>query len=1019
MSIPISVNLDPEGDLLNEIYLQVLSDQGVCAFIVTEESRRIVSVNDILCSILDKDPSSIMDGTVELLLGEIAGAETNIMQRQFEINNSSYSIFSFKHAVHGEQNLEKDILMRDVFYRGVVESVPDAVLTIDKKGIITVWNRAAEDLFGWTAQEAVGRSVDQLVRSVNGQDEISANEIINGKVIRAFECIRRGKEDTEKKVSVSVSPIVVHGENVGAVGVYKDLSHRESIQKRLEENEIKFRAITETAQDAVIIIDSDSRVSFFNSSAELMFGYKRSETLGRKLHHLIAPESYWEMIEMGLKQFRETGKGIMVGRVVEMEGRRKNGSVFPVELSVSSFFMNGGWQATGILRDISERKGIELELIEAREAALNAARTQSEFLANMSHEIRTPLNAIIGTTDLMLETELTSSQKNLLRLSRNASDNLLNIVNDILDISKVEAGKIELERIPFDLHEDFEKTCETLSLRAHEKKLEFICRIYPETPRWVLGDSPRLKQVLINLIGNAVKFTSHGEIIVEAKPYDQGRISFSVTDTGIGIPPGKVESIFMSFTQADSSHTRKYGGTGLGLAISTRLVELMGGSLSVQSQVDSGSTFTFYCDLPEIDSMSLPEKFEKCDLSGKQILVVDDNNNSRLLLKELLEDDGASVHIADGGTSALDMIRGSQYDAILLDCSMPELDGFATTEKMKKNSIDSSEIIMMLTTDNSDEQIKKCESLGVEHYLYKPLRRSHLRKQVMSVVEGFSVPSDPASFSVASKYSIEEMHLSVLLAEDSPDNRFLILKYTEAFPWEITVAENGREALDHFMERKFDLILMDMQMPVMDGYEATRSIRAHEAMSMSNHTPIVALTAHALKDEVKKCLSAGCDIHISKPIRKKDLIERLDDLLRIMGSREGSPDLSEDMQQSEILVLNQTEAVEKPSDTITQGPVAYVPEDLEPLIPGYIANRRSDIINIRQLVSQENYTEAQRLAHSMKGSGGGYGFEEITKLGASMEIAAKSCSGTEILSGIDELEHYLDTVSIQYVDDDE
>ncbi|MEA3266523.1 MAG: PAS domain S-box protein, partial [Candidatus Fermentibacteria bacterium] len=784
------INPDPEGDLLSETYLQVFSDQGVCAFIVAEESRRIVSVNDILCSILGKDSSSIMDGTAEQLLDEIAGSETNIMQRKFVVNKSSYSIFSFKHSVHGEQNPEKDILMRDMFYHGVVQSVPDAVLTTDKKGIITAWNRAAEDLFGWSTQEAVGRSVDQLVRSGSGQDDISSSEIINGKVIRAFECIRRGKEDTEKKVSVSVAPIVVHGENVGAVGIYKDLSHRESIRKRLEENEIKFRAITETAQDAVIIIDSDSRVSFFNSSAELMFGYKRSETLGRKLHHLIAPESYWEMIEMGFKQFRETGKGIMVGRVVEMEGRRKNGSVFPVELSVSSFFMDGGWQATGILRDISERKGIELELIEAREAALNAARTQSEFLANMSHEIRTPLNAIIGTTDLMLDTELTSSQKNLLRLSRNASDNLLNIVNDILDISKVEAGKIELERIPFDLHEDLEKTCETLSLRAHEKKLELICRIHPDTPRWVSGDSPRLRQVLINLIGNAVKFTSLGEIFVEVKPYDQGRISFSVTDTGIGIPPGKVESIFMSFTQADSSHTRRYGGTGLGLAISTRLVDLMGGTLSVRSQVDSGSTFTFFCDLPETESMSLPEKFEKCDLSGKHILVVDDNNSSRLLLKELLEDDGASVHIADGGTSAMDMIRGSRYDAILLDCSMPDLDGFKTTEEMKKNSIDSREIVMMLTSDNSDEQIKKCESLGVEHYLYKPLRRNHLRKQVMSVIEGFAVSSHPASFSRPGKYPIEEMHLSLLLAEDSPDNRFLILKYTEDFPWEITVAEN-------------------------------------------------------------------------------------------------------------------------------------------------------------------------------------------------------------------------------------
>jgi len=907
MSIYISkrMNPGPEEGFINETFLQVLSDQRICAFIAANETGRIVSVNEILCTVLHKDQSLINGTTVEMLLNEIAGAEAEIMQRQFKTEDSLlYSIYSFKYSVSSEE----------------------------------------------------------------------------------------------------LKPID------GAAG---------STRRSPDENEIRFRAITETAQDAVIIIDSDSRVSFFNSSAELMFGYNRSETIGQKLHHLIAPEIYWEMIEMGFKQFRETGEGIMVGRVVEMEGRRKNGSIFPVELSVSSFFMNGGWHAIGMLRDISERKGIELELIEAREAALNAARTQSEFLANMSHEIRTPLNAIIGTTDLMLDTEITSSQKKLLRLSRNASDNLLNLLNDILDISKVEAGRIELENIVFDLYEEFEKTCETLSLRAHEKELEFVCRIHAETPRWVMGDPSRLKQVIINLIGNAIKFTSHGEITVDVSPYDEGRISFSVTDTGIGIPSGKVESIFMSFTQADSSHTRRYGGTGLGLAICARLVELMGGRISVSSQFGSGSTFSFFCDLPEADSISLPDKTEQCDLSGKHILVVDDNETSRVLVKEFLENNGASVDLADGGITALGMIHDVRYEAILLDYLMPQMDGPETAENMKKDSIETSAIIMMLTSNNSDEQIRKCKLLGIENFLYKPLRMSYLQKQIMSTIDGLVVPSDTGSYSRGRKHPIEEKHLSLLLAEDSPDNRFLILKYTEAFPWKITVAENGREAVDHFLNERFDLILMDMQMPVMDGYEATRSIRSHEAMTMGEHTPIVALTAHALNDEVKKCLDAGCDIHISKPVRKRDLVEKLDDLIRILSPREGIPDLAEDLQELDAPDPNPTEVAEKSSGNVAQGTVAYVPEDLEPLIPGYMANRRKDILNIRQLVVEENYTEAQRLAHSMKGSGGGYGFEEISKLGAEMEIAAKSSTGAEILSGIDKLEHYLDTVSILYVEDDE
>ncbi|MCD4708902.1 MAG: PAS domain S-box protein [Candidatus Sabulitectum sp.] len=917
-----------------------------------------------------------------------------------------------------EQKFAKELLKQNIFFRKVVESVPDAVVSIDTEGLITGWNKEAVKLFGWTVEEAIGQPVDNLVSTGTEEYKISSEAVIGGEIIRGLECTRRGKNLAEKKVSVSVAPIIVDGESQGAVGVYTDLSDRDSILELLRENEIKFRTITESAQDAVIIIDAYSCVSFFNSAAELMFGYRRSETIGKELHKLIAPEEYWEMIEMGLSQFRNTGQGMMIGRVVETEGVRKNGTVFPVELSVSSFFLNDSWHATGILRDISERKRIELELIEAREGALNATRTKSEFLANMSHEIRTPLNAIIGTNDLLWNTDLTSAQKSYLRVSRNASDNLLSLINDILDISKVEAGKIELEEIPFNLYEDIEKTCETLALRAHEKVLELNCRIHPDTPRWVMGDPSRLKQVITNLIGNSIKFTDKGEITVEVKPFDEDKVKFSVTDTGIGIPEGKVEAIFMSFTQADSSHTRRYGGTGLGLAISTRLVELMGGEISVKSEVNSGSSFSFFCDLPETDLMDINDRSLPPDISGRSVLVADDNRGNRMILKELLEGWGAVVDLADCGAPALRMLGDRKYDTILLDYMMPDMDGSEVVDYMRRDQISTDSVIMMLTCDDSNSLIEKCRLSGIDRFLFKPVRRAELSKQIHGVISGVASEAESDKLSPDTETSIEKMHLSVLLAEDSPDNRFLIIKYAEAFPWEITIAENGQEALDLYLQKKFDLILMDMQMPVMDGYEATRSIRAHESISMGGHTPIVALTAHALREEVKRCLDAGCDVHISKPVRKKNLVKQLDELLKIMGPREGFPELATDVQEGRIEKIEPPEDTAESPDNYPRGPIACVPNDLEPLISGYLKNRRGDVVNIRQHVHDGDYAEAQRLAHSMKGSGGGYGFDKITQLGAAMEIAAKSQDGVNILSGIDELEIYLDTVRIEYVDEE-
>ena len=900
------------------------------------------------------------------------------------------------------KKLEEELKSSSEYFRQVVESVPDAVVTIDVKGHVTSWNREASNIFGWTPEEAIGKPLDDLVRTESGKNEIVSLQVIEGQIIKGLECTRRGKSPVEKKVFVSVAPIVIEGESRGAVGIYTDLSDRESILEKLRANQVRFKSITDSAQDAVIIMDENGCISFFNASAERMFGYHRTETIGKRLHQLLAPDTYREMFDMGFPDFRKTGRGIVIGRVMEMEGKRKDGTVFPVELSVSSYYTDGGWHATGILRDITDRKRTELELIEAREGALNAVRTKSEFLANMSHEIRTPLNAIIGTTDLLWETAIDQRQRNYLRVCRNAGENLLALINDILDISKVEAGRVDLENIPFDLSETVEKTCETLALRAHEKGLELNSRILPGTPRWVIGDPSRLRQILINLIGNSIKFTEKGEVTVTVGRNPDKSTYFSVVDTGIGIPEGKLESIFMSFTQADTSHTRRFGGTGLGLTICRKLVELMGGTMSVSSELDKGSEFIFSIFLEEAAPRETAARNGVRDsLRGVKILVVDDNESSRTILREILESWDAVVSLANNGGDAVKMVEDQTFDVILLDCTMPGMNGFQALDEMKQRGISGESVIMMLKADGSGEGTDECREIGIQKYVFKPVRRVELEELINSVLSGTSGVAISESASVVERIPVEDRELMILLAEDSPDNRFLIIKYLEAYPWKLKVAENGREAVELYEQREksFDVILMDMQMPVMDGYEATRAIRAIESREQSEHTPIVALTAHAMNEEIKKCIDAGCDLHISKPVRKKTLIRELDDLLSATGAKEGTPD---------IATLPLTD----------EGYTAHVSADLEPLIPGYLENRKKDIETITEHVENGNFSEAARLAHSMKGSGGGYGFDRITELGAMMEIAARSSDGAVVISGLEQLKHYLKTVKIEYVDEE-
>jgi two-component system sensor histidine kinase/response regulator len=660
------------------------------------------------------------------------------------------------------------------------------------------------------------------------------------------------------------------------VKVYLDLYvQREEllkIQGTLEDTQTRLRTILDNVLDGIIMIDGSGIVISINPAVVNMFGYEAADIVGRNIKMLM-PEPNRGSHDGYLARYQSTGTTRAIGVGRELEGLTKAGLTFPMELTVSEVSFRGQRMFVGLVRDITERKRVEDMSGRAKVAAEAANRTKSDFLANMSHEIRTPLNAILGMTYLAQRANPTPRQQTYLTKIGIAGQSLLGIVNDILDFSKIEAGKLEAEHIVFSLDDVLNNVVDIVGQKAEEKGIAIVCTVPRDVPRSLIGDPLRLGQVLINLVHNAIKFSDKGEIGVRVAVQDgtlnEVRLAFSVRDHGIGMSAEQVANLFQSFNQADTSFTRKYGGTGLGLAISKQLCELMGGAISVESEVGKGSTFTFSVSFAIATKEQLGVRKSQDKLLKRSVLIVDDSEIIRKVLLGMVQANGFLGRAVSSGEEALSaLVHGSQvgqpFDLVLMDWRLPGIDGIEASRRIKEHTtLRPIPAIVMISAFESEEVLRGLKQPRFDAFLVKPITETVLMRTIVSISGENIAGPDSGLQPVAGNLLSDLTGRRVLVVEDNEINRDLASELLCDLGIRTAVAINGRHGVDEVLAQPFDLVLMDIQMPVMDGLAATRLIRADARF---HDLPIIAMTAHAMRGDRERSLDSGMNDHLTKPI---------------------------------------------------------------------------------------------------------------------------------------------------------
>ncbi len=857
-------------------------------------------------------------------------------------------------------------------FRALFEEAPVAYHEIDREGIVRRVNRAECDLLGFEPEKILGRPVWELVAPE--EREVSRESVrmkLSGKRpigVLQRELVRRDGQ----RLIVEIHEKLIRdasGATVGIRSALLDITERKRAEAALRENQEKTRLIVDTAQEAFVAMDASGRIIDWNKEAESTFRWPRAEVLGRLLAETIIPPQHREAHRRGLEHFLATGEGPVLNRRLELTALRRDGQEFPVELTIAPVRVGNHWIFNAFLHDISERKRAEVELARARDAALESARLKAEFVANMSHEIRTPLNAIIGMTGLLLDTELSSQQREFADTVRNSGEALLAIINDILDFSKIESGRMTIEKLDFDLRDAIESAVELVAGRAQAKGLELALALDPDVPTALRGDPGRLRQVLTNLLSNAVKFTDRGEVVVRASKEneldDLVVVRLAVKDTGIGLSREGMRRLFQSFTQADASTTRKYGGTGLGLAICRQLVELMHGEIGVESKPGQGATF--WCKLPfeKQPAEKLARALARADLAGLSVLVVDDNATNREIVRLQVSSWRMRCDTVAGGAEALAVLRRAAcgqnaYHLAILDMQMPEMDGLAVARAIRADEALAPLRVVIMTSLAHALEPQAMEEAGIAAYLTKPVKQSALFDCLATVMgEAKPAPRPPAPPPVALP---GRKHFRVLVVEDNAVNQRVALLQLQKLGYEADAVGNGLEALDALSRIPYHLVLMDCQMPEMDGFEATAEIRRREGAG--KHTPIVAMTASALGDDRAKCLAVGMDDYISKPVKLEELGEAL--------ARWDAP--------VDRVALAALRGLGGAGDRDTFGT----------LVGLYLKDTPGHLAALRRAVQEGNAGELKRAAHTLKGSSGSLGARGMQELCMRAEALAET-----------------------------
>ncbi|QIN81618.1 PAS domain S-box protein [Rubrobacter tropicus] len=911
--------------------------------------------------------------------------------------------------------------------RALVETASDAIVSFGRDAKILSFNPAAERIFGYPADEVVGNSLTLLLPE-GAREEIAGNLHVlwTEPDLTVFEhpmeTTARRKDGSEFPVEVSLSR-TERGDDTLFIGLVRDITDRKQSERALRESEERYRLVSRATNEAIWDNDLKTGTQTWDGAVEEMFGYALEEIPndGSWWEERIHPEDR-ERVLSGLESVLASGTDAWTD---EYRFGRKDGTFASVVDRGYVVRDRGGapTRMIGSMLDVTERARAEEELREAREAAEAANRAKSEFLANMSHEIRTPMNGVIGMTELLLDTPLSPEQQEFVETVRLSGENLLAIINDILDFSKIEAGQMRLETIDFDLRAAVEDVMALFAGRAHSKGLELASLVEYDVPTALRGDPGRIKQVLSNLVSNAVKFTEKGEVVLRVErsgdsPDEADRIGVrvSIRDTGIGMAPEQQRGVFESFSQADASTTRRYGGTGLGLAISKQLVELMGGEIGVESEPGVGSTFCFFLPLRRQPAGAQATK-PRADLHGLRALVVDDNATNRSILARQLSSWGVESASSADGPDALKELRGAagrgdSYDLAILDMQMPGMDGMELARKIKEDPTLSPTRLILLTSVGQRGDGEEARDAGIHAYLTKPVRQSDLHGALAAVMGGVREP-DQKEARLVTRHTLREERTGnrarLLLAEDNPVNQKVAVRMLENIGYRVDVARNGCEAVEAIShadpEASYAAVLMDVQMPEMDGYEATATIRRREREAGDGRrVPILAMTANAMVGDREKAIEAGMDDYLSKPVGAEELaavlarwvVEDTPEATSGAASGAGDPEGSPASEQTPL-----------DPDVLKVLHELGDPEFFSELIEMFLENASEHLRDLKRAAGKGEDSAVELAAHALKGSAANMGARRMSQLASRLQAAGATGDRDAVPGLIDRLEEEL------------